>query len=120
MLDYFYDPDNDDIQQSMKDMGKVGSAVFLTGIQYLVVKHLLCDPKQYSSRVVRDEPALKQFKNDPTVNGHITIINTLCIESAVTTSTATPTRNLLDELHRVSPKRQRRNPLPHDEDEDID
>lgn len=63
VLDHFYDPDNDEIQQSMEDMVRVGSAMFLTGTQYLVVKNLLCDPNQCSSKVVGDEPALKQFKN---------------------------------------------------------
>ena len=88
------------ITKAMNDMVQLGGSMFITGIQYLVVKELLSHPQIYANKMVGTNPNITTFKPDTSVAGLLSMLYHFSCRS-VKSSESVPTtssRNLLDEL----------------------
>ena len=64
-----------EVTKTMMDMVQFGGSMFLTGIQYLVVKELLSNPEIYAEKMVGEDPNITLFKSDPSVAGMLCMLN---------------------------------------------
>jgi hypothetical protein len=112
VLNHFYDDANADVHEAMANMVKLGGAMFVTGIQYMVVNQLVTEPQMYANKMVGDDEFAQKFKSNPCVGGLVEMLNETCVPDSFgqsrSTSSSGSKRNLLEQLEKVTPKKKPR------------
>ena len=119
VLKTFYEND-EEVTKTMMDMVQFGRSMFLTGIQYLVVKELLSNPEIYAEKMVDEDPNITLFKSGPSVAGLLCMLNSFTCEQgkASQSSPATFSRNLINELKLAETSGKRKSRTDSSESDD--
>ncbi len=110
-----------ELDNTIKDMVKVGGSMFIAGIQYMVVKELGSNPQVYARRMVSDDESTNSFKANPSVGGLLSMLKKTCLpENSTQTATcsSSASRNLLAELNDADePRSKKRKRLMESEEQ---
>ncbi len=103
VLSYLYDDDSD-VSTMMRQMFRVGGAMYATAIHFLVAQEILGDPSSYADRLIDDCPVGHQFKRQRNLQSLKEMLISACVQNPNSqSSSSTPQRssvrkNLLVEL----------------------
>ena len=96
--------DDECINETIKQFFRIGGAMFLTSIHFMVAQHIMSNPKNYSVRLSpENDPRCNDFKSKGDLKSMKHMFLSTCVENSerTTPTTSTTRQTLYNELQKL-------------------
>ena len=113
--------DKEEVNEMMANFFEIGGAMYLTAIHYLLVQHLVSNPRKYSMALTpdNDERRCDNFKAKGDLKSLKDMLLSMCLQkqkhqSTPATATTSSRKRLLDELNELIHEEEEEEPSSHE------